>query len=59
MHVSPVVGATVEASPTVPLKPCNAVTVTVLRPDEPALALTLVGLAEIVKSCTVIVTVVE
>jgi hypothetical protein len=44
---------------TVPVNPCNAVIVTVEDPAVPATTVTLVGLAEIVKSCTVKVTVAE
>jgi hypothetical protein len=53
VHVRPVVGDTVAVRLTTPLKPCNAVTVMVEVPDAPARIVTLVGLAAIVKSCTV------
>jgi len=44
---------------TTPEKPSSAVTVRVEVPGEPALTVTEVGLAEIEKSCTVKVTVIE
>ena len=53
VHVRPVAGLTVEVSPTRPLKPCWAVIVIVEVPDCPASTVTAVGLAAIVKSCTV------
>jgi hypothetical protein len=59
VHVKPVAGATVADSDTVPLKPCNAVTVIVEVPDAPARTVTFAGLAAIVKSWTVNVTVAE
>lgn len=46
-------------SPTEPAKPCKLVTVAVEVPTDPALTLTLVGLADIVKSCTVKVMTIE
>jgi hypothetical protein len=48
-----------EARLTVPVNPCNAVIVTVLVPAAFAFTVTLVGLALIVKSRTVKVTVAE
>ena len=57
VQVSPVNGETTEAKLTTPLKPCRAVTVIVEVPETPARTVTEVGLAVIVKSCTVSVTV--
>jgi len=59
VHVRPVVGDTVAVRPTTPLKPCRAVTVIVDIPGTPARIVTVVGLAAIVKSCTVNVRVAE
>jgi len=50
VHVRPVVGDTVAASETTPLNPFRAVTVTVEVPETPARTVTVVGLADIVKS---------
>jgi hypothetical protein len=52
VQVNPVEGETDTPSETVPVKPCWAVTVMVEVPDAPARAVTLVGLATILKSCT-------
>jgi hypothetical protein len=49
----------VEARATVPANPLSALTVIVEVPLAPARTVTLVGLATIVKSCTVYVTVAE
>ena len=57
VHVSPLDGEIDVERVTVPLKPLTAVTVTVDVPEAPALIVTLVGLAVIVKSWTVKVTV--
>ena len=57
VQVRPVVGDTVAASVTVPVKPWRDVTVIVEVPAVPALTVTLVGLATTVKSRTVKVTV--
>jgi hypothetical protein len=51
-HVNPVPGETEVVKLTTPLKPCNAVIVTVEVPAVPELAATLVGVAARVKSCT-------
>jgi hypothetical protein len=59
VQVSPVGGLTDEVSPTRPLKPCWAVIVVVDVPLAPARIVTLPGLAAIVKSWTVRVTVAE
>jgi hypothetical protein len=59
MHVRPDDGDIVEVKLTTPLKPSRAVTVTEEVPAVPALTVTLVGLATIVKSWTVKFTVVE
>ena len=56
MQVRPA-GETVEVRATVPAKPLTGDTVIVEVADEPALAAILVGLAAIVKSVTVTVTV--
>lgn len=53
VQVRPVLGDTVEARDTVPANPLSAVTVIVEVPLTPARKVTLVGLAAIVKSCTV------
>jgi len=53
VQVKPVAGATVAVRLTIPLNPCWAVTVIVEVPAWPARTVTLVGLAVIVKSCTV------
>jgi hypothetical protein len=60
VQVRPVDGETTEVRLTTPLKPCRAATVIVEAPETPARTLTeVVGLADIVKSCTVSVTVAE
>ena len=59
VQVRPVLGDIVEARATVPAKPFRAVTVTVEVPLTPARTVTLVGLAAMVKSCTVKTTVAE
>jgi len=59
VQVNPVAGDTVAVRLTTPVKPCNAVTVIVDVPAAFALTVTLAGLAAIVKSCTVNVTVAE
>ena len=59
VQVTPVDGETTEVKLTTPLNPCRAVTVIVEVPETPARKLTEAGLAEIVKSCTVSVTVAE
>ncbi len=59
VQVRPVAGDMLEVRDTTPLKPLTAVTVTVDVPEPGATKLKLVGLAEIVKSCTVTVTVAE
>ena len=48
----PVAGETVVARLTTPVKPCVAVAVIVEVPGVPTLAVTIVGLAARVKSCT-------
>ncbi len=48
----PVVGLMLEVRLTTPLKPLRAVTVMVEVPATPALTVTVVGLAEVVKSWT-------
>jgi hypothetical protein len=53
LQVRPVVGLTVEVSPTRALKPCCDVIAIVDVPGCPAKAVTMVGLDAIVKSCTV------
>lgn len=53
VQVRPVLGDRVEARATVPANPFSAVTVIVEVPLAPARTVTLVGLATIVKSCTV------
>jgi len=57
VQVMPVAGDEVAVSETTPAKPLTAVTVIVEVPAWPTVTDTLVGLAEIVKSCTVNVTV--
>jgi len=52
VHVRPVAGLMLDAMFTIPLKPLRAVTVIVEVPATPALAVTVVGLAEMVKSWT-------
>lgn len=59
VQVRPVDGATPAVRLMMPLKPCNAVTVIVEVPETPARTVTEVGPAEMVKSCTVTVTVAE
>jgi hypothetical protein len=59
LQVRPVVGPTVEVSPTRTLKPCCDVIAIVDMPGCPARAVIVVGLEAIVKSCTVYVTVAE
>ena len=53
VHARPVAGLVFEVSPTRPLKPCWAVTVIVEVLACPTRALTVVGAARTVKSCTV------
>jgi hypothetical protein len=53
VQVRPVLGDIVEARATVPANPFNAATVIVEVPLTPARTVTAVGLAAIVKSCTV------
>jgi hypothetical protein len=53
VHVSPVLGNTLDASATVPANPLRAVIVIVDVPGTPAFTVTLVGLAATVKSWTV------
>jgi len=50
VQVSPVVGLMLDAMFTIPPKPLRAVTVIVEVPATPALTVTVVGFAEIVKS---------
>jgi len=52
LQVRPVAGLMLDAKLTIPLKPLSAVTVMVEVPETPALAVTVVGLAEMVKSWT-------
>jgi hypothetical protein len=52
VQVSPVVGLMLDAMFTIPLKPLRAVTVIVEVPPAPALTVTVVGFAKMVKSCT-------
>lgn len=59
VQVRPVAGDIVEARDTIPLKPLTAATVIVEVPDVPDEKLMLVGLAVIVKSWTMMVTVAE
>jgi len=59
VQVRPVDGATPAVRLMTSLKPCNAVTVIVEVPETPARTVTEVGPAEMLKSCTVTVTVVE
>jgi hypothetical protein len=53
VQVKPVAGETAAVRLTTPLKPCRPVTVIVEVPEAPARIVTVVGLAAIVKSCTV------
>jgi hypothetical protein len=53
VQVSPVAGLMLEVRLTTPAKPLTAVTVMVDAPATPASTVTVVGLAAIVKSCTV------
>ncbi len=53
MQLSPVAGLTLEVRLTTPLKPWSAVIVIVEVAAVPAFTVTAVGLAAIVKSCTV------
>jgi len=57
VHVSPVAGEMLDVRETTPLNPLTAVTVIVDDPDVPDVKVTVVGLAAIVKSCTITVTV--
>jgi len=59
VQVRPVAGDTVAVRATTPLKPWRAVTVIVEVPEAPARTVTAVGLAAIVKSWIVKVTVAE
>lgn len=59
VQVRPVDGDTTVVRLTTPLKPCSAATVIVEVPETPARIVTEVGLAAMVKSCTVYVTVTE
>jgi len=59
VQVKPVAGETVAVRETIPLNPFRAVTVTVDVPEAPARIVTVAGLAAIVKSWTVKVTVAE
>jgi len=59
VHVRPVAGLMLEVRLTAPLKLWSAVIVIVEVPAVPALTVTVVGLAAIVKSWTVYVTVAE
>jgi hypothetical protein len=59
VQVRPVVGDIVAVRSTTPLKPCRAATVMVEVPETPARTVTVVGVAAIVKSSTVKVTVAE
>jgi hypothetical protein len=59
VHVRPVVGEIVSVRLTTPEKPWRAVIVIVEVPATPALTVTAVGLAAMVKSWTVYVTVAE
>ena len=59
VHVRPVAGDMPEANDTIPLNPLIAVTVIVDDPELPDAKLMLVGLAAMVKSCTITVTVAE
>ena len=52
VQVSPIVGLMLDAMFTIPLKPLRAVTVIVEVPETPALTVTVVGFAEMVKSWT-------
>ena len=53
VQVKPVAGDTAEVRLTTPVKPFSAVTVIVEVPEAPARIVTVVGLAAMVKSCTV------
>ena len=59
VHVIPVAGLMLDARLTAPLKLWSPVTVIVEVPEAPAFTVTVVGLAVIVKSWTVYVTVAE
>jgi hypothetical protein len=59
VQANPVLGETVVARATIPLKPCVAVMVIVEGPAVPASTVTLVELADKVKSWTVKTTVAE
>ena len=59
VHVRPVAGDMLEVSDTTPVNPFTAVTVMVDDPELPDAKLMLVGLAAIVKSRTITVTVAE
>jgi hypothetical protein len=59
VQVKPVAGETVAVRETIPLNPFRAVTVIVEVPEAPARTVTVAGLAAIVKSWTVKVTVAE
>jgi hypothetical protein len=59
VQVKPVAGLTFELRLTSPLKLCSAFIVMVELPETPAETVTVVGLADIVKSWTVYVTVAE
>jgi len=59
VQVIPVAGDVLKVRDTTPLNPLTAVTVMVEDPEVPEEKVTLVGLAAIVKSCTVTVTVAE
>ena len=59
LQVKPVAGLTFELRLTSPLKPCRAFIEMVELPETPAETVTVVGLADIVKSWTVYVTVAE
>jgi hypothetical protein len=59
VHTRPLFGETIALSATVPVNPCTLFTIMVDVPATPALTVTLGGLEEMVKSSTVIVTVVE
>ena len=57
VHVRPVAGDILEVNDTTPANPLTAVTVMVDDPEPGEAKLKLVGLAAIVKSCTITVTV--
>ena len=59
VHVRPVAGDMAEASDTIPLNPLTAVTVIVDDPEPGDAKVIVVGLAAMVKSCTITVTVAE